>query len=261
MFVQDLPAVLVINFLPLPKIRIMSMRKILPLLLLFTPLFIEAQNLQLHYDLGKERKFYTATLEMFRPDSLGSTYWFVDLDFNFPGNPRSMSATYWEISRDFYIPWLKSNPSLKSLGFHLEYNDGFTAFKDSSEMMLAASYNSVFLTGFSYPVKIGKVRITTQALFRMPRGMDGFPDFQLTLVWFQPVFRNRILITGFIDFWTQDKYAEPQKKEVVIQTEPQFWFLFRPKLAVGSELEISKNFPAGPQRWRINPTVAFRWEF
>jgi len=237
------------------------MRKVLSFLLLFAPLYLGGQNLQLHYDLGEDRKFFTATLEMFRPDSFGSTYWFVDLDFNFPGTPRSMSATYWEISRDFYIPWLKENPSLKNLGFHLEYNDGFTAYKDSGEMMGAASYNSVFLTGASYPVKIGNVQITTQALLRMPKGMDGFPDFQLTLVWFQPVFRNRVLITGFIDFWTQDKVLEPDKTEVVIQTEPQFWFLIRPKLGIGTELEISKNFPAGPKQWQINPTMAFRWEF
>jgi hypothetical protein len=237
------------------------MRKILTLLLLLTPLYIGAQNLQLHYDLGKERKFYTATLEMFRPDSLGSTYWFIDLDFKYPGSPRSMSATYWEISREFYMPWFKKNPSLRNLGFHLEYNDGFTAYKDSGEMMGAASYNSVFLTGFSYPVKIGPVKFTTQALLRMPRGMDGFPDFQLTLVWFQPVFRNRVLITGFIDFWTQDKISEPDKKEMVIQTEPQFWYMVLPKLAIGSEIEISHNFPVGPKPWQVNPTVAFRWEF
>jgi hypothetical protein len=237
------------------------MRKILALLLLLPPLFIEAQNLQLHYDLGKERKFFTATLEMFRPDSLGSTFWFVDLDFNFPGSPRSMSAAYWEISREFYMPWFKRNPSLKNLGVHLEYNDGFTAFRDSGEMMGAASYNSVFLTGFSYPVKIGKVNISTQALLRIPRGMDGFPDFQLTLVWFQPVFRNRVLITGYIDFWTQDKIAGSGDKEMVIQTEPQFWFMILPKLAIGSEIEISHNFPVGPHPWQVNPTVAFRWEF
>jgi hypothetical protein len=237
------------------------MRKILALLLLLTPLSIGAQNLQLHYDLGKDRKFYTATLEMFKPDSLGSTYWFVDLDFKFPGSPRSMSAAYWEISHDFYIPWLKRNPALKNLGFHLEYNDGFTAYKDSGEIMKAASYNSIFLTGFSYPVKIGNVKITTQALFRMPRGMDGFPDFQLTLVWYQPVFRNKLLITGFIDFWTQDKIAVPDKKELVIHTEPQFWLMILPKLAIGSEIRIGHNFPVGPEPWQINPTAAFRWVF
>jgi hypothetical protein len=237
------------------------MRKIFALLLLLAPHLAWAQNLQLHYDLGKERKFFTSTLEMFKPDSFGSTYWFVDLDFNFPGSPRSMSAAYWEISRDFYIPWLKNNPDLKYLGFHLEYNDGFTAFRDSGEMMGAASYNSVFLTGFSYPVKIGEVKIVTQLLCRMPRGMDGFPDVQLTLVWFQPVLRNKVLITGFIDFWTQDKIAQPDKKEVVIQTEPQFWFMVLPRLAIGSEIEISHNFPVGPRDWQINPTVAFRWEF
>jgi len=73
-------------------------------IILFFPLSLPAQNLQLHYDFGEDRKFWTATLEMFKPDTLGSTFWFADFDFNFPGNPRSMSAAYWEISREFYIP-------------------------------------------------------------------------------------------------------------------------------------------------------------
>ena len=224
------------------------------------PLTIFAQNLQLHYDFGKERKFFTATLEMFRPDTLGSTFWFVDFDFNFPGNPRSMSAAYWEISRDFYIPWFKNTVALKDLGFHLEYNDGFTAYKDSGNIMGAASYNSVFLTGFSYPVKIGKVVLTTQWLCRMPRGMD-VPDFQFTVVWFQPLFDKRILLTGFMDLWSQDKMHDPDNKELVFQTEPQLWYMITPKIALGGEVEISKNFPVGPDAWQIKPTLAFRWEF
>jgi hypothetical protein len=219
-----------------------------------------AQDIQLHYDLGKERKYFTTTLEMFRPDSLGSTYWFVDFDYDFDGHPRSMSAAYWEISHDFYMPWFRNNDALKQLGFHIEYNDGFTAFKDSAENTLAASYNSIFLTGFSYPVRIGKTVITTQLLCRMPKGMNG-PDAQLTLVWFQPVFRNRLLITGYIDFWTHDRLPEKTQKEIVIQTEPQFWFLATKHLGIGSEIEISKNFPAGPRPWQVNPTAALRWQF
>jgi hypothetical protein len=54
--------------------------------------------------------------------------------------------------------------------------------------------------------------------------------------------------------------VDPEKKEVVIQTEPQFWFLFRPRLAVGTELEISKNFPIGPHSWEFRPTLGLRWE-
>jgi hypothetical protein len=236
------------------------MRKIITLFTLMLPLALCGQNLQLHYDFGKERKFYTATLEMFKPDSFGTTFWFVDFDFNYPGKPRSMSAAYWEISHDFYIPWLINKPAFTKLGFHVEYNDGFATFKDSGNYMGVASYNSVFLTGFSYPVKIGPVEVTTQWLFRAPRGMD-VPDFQFTLVWYQLLFRNKILFTGFMDLWSQDKIMYPDSKELVFQTEPQLWYLVRPKLGLGGEAEISRNFPVGPHAWQINPTLAFRWEF
>jgi hypothetical protein len=67
-------------------------KKYLILLWLVIPVYAGAQNFQLHYDFGEDRKYFTATLEMFRPDTLGSTFWFADLDFNFPGSPRSMSA-------------------------------------------------------------------------------------------------------------------------------------------------------------------------
>jgi hypothetical protein len=248
------------KFIFLPEILPEPMKKLIFVFLTIMSLASAAQNLQLHYDFGEDRKFFTATLEMFKPDSSGYTFWFIDLDFNFPGSPRSMSAAYWEISHDFYIPWLKHNPALSELGFHLEYNDGFTAYKDSGDYMGAASYNSIFLTGLSYPLKIGQVEITSQWLLRLPRGMD-VPDFQFTLVWFQPVFRNRVLLTGFLDIWSQDKLLAPDKKELVFQTEPQFWFLITPKIGLGGEIEISKNFPIGPNEWEFMPTLAFRWEF
>jgi len=236
------------------------MKKIILLFSLTLPLALRAQNLQLHYDFGKDRRFYTATLEMFKPDTLGSTFWFVDFDFNFPGNPRSMSAAYWEISRDFYIPWFRNNEALKDLGLHIEYNDGFASFADTVGIMGVASYNSIFLTGFSYPVKIGRVVLTTQFLCRMPKGMD-VPDFQFTIVWFQVLFDKRILFTGFLDLWSQDKVMDPDRKELVFQTEPQLWYMITPKIGIGGEAEISKNFPAGPQAWQVTPTLAFRWEF
>ena len=39
-----------------------------------------AQNVQLHYDMG--RNSATTTVEMFRADNAGSTFFFVDLDYN-----------------------------------------------------------------------------------------------------------------------------------------------------------------------------------
>ncbi|MBN2813370.1 MAG: DUF5020 family protein [Bacteroidales bacterium] len=236
------------------------MKKLIIVWLFFLPITTSAQQLQLHYDFSNDREHLTTTLEMFRPDTLGSTFWFVDFDFNLPGSPRSMSAAYWEIAREFYIPGLRNNPLFDQLTFHIEYNDGFTAYKIAGDTLGAASYNSVFLTGFGHPLRIGKLILSTQWLCRMPRGMDT-PDFQFTLVWYQPVFSNRLLLTGYADFWSQDKMANPDKKELAFQTEPQLWFLLNPHLALGGEVEISKNFPVGPNDWEFRPTLGLRWEF
>jgi len=240
------------------------MKPIILVSFLLASCFISAQNFQLHYDFGKDRKFLTATLEMFKPDTLGSTFWFVDFDHNsgFDYELRSMSAAYWEISREFYIPGIKKIKGLENLAFHVEYNDGFAAFHDSdtSKSMIAISYNSVFLTGFSYPVRIGNTVFSTMLLCRLPRGMNT-PDIQFTTTWFQPVWKNRILLTGFIDVWSQDKMENREEKEIIVQSEPQIWVMITPKIALGGELEIDKNFPYGPRPWELFPTLGFRWEF
>ncbi len=234
------------------------MKRLIVLTLTLLPFAIKAQNLQLHYDFGKERKFYTATFEMFRPDTLGSTFWFIDFDFDLPGSPRSMSTAYFEIAREFYIPFLCRNNFFDQLAVHFEYNDGFTAFKVSDEALGAASFNNIFLAGLSHPVKIGSVTISTQWLVRLPRSSSA--DFQFTLTWFQRVFNGKLIITGFADLFSQNKIAD-DGKDFVFLSEPQFWYMFTKKLGVGTELEISKNFPYGPEPWSIRPTLALKWEF
>ena len=72
------------------------MKKLLTLaLLLMAAIGASAQNVQLHYDLGRGlyneldktadsygRPTLTTTVEMFRPDSFGSTFFFIDLDYS-----------------------------------------------------------------------------------------------------------------------------------------------------------------------------------
>ena len=60
-----------------------------------------AQNVQLHYDLGRslyndlsERQSVTTTIELFKPDRWGSTYFFTDLDYESDG----VMGAYWEIA-------------------------------------------------------------------------------------------------------------------------------------------------------------------
>ncbi len=221
--------------------------------------FILAQNLQLHYDFGEGRQFFTSTMEMFRPDSLGSTFWFIDFDFNSPDRPRGISLAYWEISRDFYIPVIKRLKGLEELGFHIEYNDGVQIEKPDSGEIIGYNLISTWLAGLSYPVKAGNVIIGTMLLYKHPRGASS-ADFQFTAVWYQTLIKDKVTLTGFVDIWSQDKIFE-DGKEIVFQTEPQFWYALNRHIYFGGEIEISKNFPFGPNEWKFQPTLALKWEF
>ena len=77
----------------------------------------KAQNLQVLYDF--ERGCVTSTIEMFRPDAGGSTYFFVDLDCA----PKMVGA-YWEIARELCF-WQDSK--LSWLSAHVEYNGGLNS--------------------------------------------------------------------------------------------------------------------------------------
>ena len=79
---------------------------------------VMAQNIQLHYDLGRalyksldERPWVTTTVEMFKADKWGSTYFFVDMDYT----DKGVSSAYWEISRE--LKFWKAPVSA-----HVEYN-------------------------------------------------------------------------------------------------------------------------------------------
>lgn len=60
-------------------------------------------NMQVFYDFGSDRKYVTMTLEMFKADKWGNTYFFVDHDFNYnqhvEGPNLAPGGTYLEIAR------------------------------------------------------------------------------------------------------------------------------------------------------------------
>lgn len=90
------------------------------------------QNLQLHYDF--DRRSVTSTVEMFRADGSGSTFFFVDLDYS----PK-VTGAYWEIARELCF-WKESKASWLSV--HVEYNGGLNT--------QAGSFNNAFLGGLTY---------------------------------------------------------------------------------------------------------------
>lgn len=211
-------------------------------LLLFTGSLF-AQNLQIHYDFSKDRQFVTTTLEMFKPDKYGSTFWFVDMDYNDNHDGyKSASLSYWEIARYVNLP-------IDKLSATVQYNDGTVA---------SFPLGPIWLFGLSYPVDLGFMTINTDILYRTAYNSDA-PDAQLTLVWFKNFFKGHVTFDGFLDLWTQDKPGE-NGKQFVLLTEPQIWYNITDHLSAGSEVEISKNFLPSDDV-EVKPTIALKWNF
>jgi len=235
-------------------------------LLAILPAAISAQNIQLHYDFGKQedglkRHFFVSTFELFHPDTCGYTFLFTDFEFNAPGNPRGASLGYFELSREFTFPWLRHHAILRNLGIHLEYNDGQTIYALNDSTIAGLNLGNSWLAGPEYSFHVNKLSINTMILYKYLNG-SGVPDFQWTLVWYYSLFKNKVNLIGYLDIWSQDNFfGNPQNKILVFYSEPQVWYNVSGHLALGSECKISKNFIVGSKRVELFPTLGVKWEF
>lgn len=222
------------------------MKALLTTWLLMAGLAMNGQNLQLHYDFGKaynyaesvDRKFFTTTFEVFKPDQLGSTFLFVDVDYD-KGNGGA-SLAYFEIARKFTLH------QKSGLGVQLEFNDGTPAF-----------IRQAWLAGLCYPLKLGSFTLYTSWLYRANQGASS-ADAQFTAVWSVSFLKERITLNGFVDVWSQDKFAG-SGKELVLLAEPQAWYNLNPHFSVGSEVEVSHNFFTFDGDVEVMPTVAIKY--
>lgn len=245
------------------------MKKII-LVLAMAAVFIGSMaqvNVQLHYDLGRyvypsresDRQKVTATLEQFRPDRMGSIYWFTDFDFYSKG----IKGAYLEFSREFNI-------GHKGFAAHIEYNGGLTSGHAGE---YASQFQHALLVGGAWNGHSADFRrtLSLQAMYKQyfkGHGNKAFASFQLTGVWgltFDA--RNMFTFSGFIDLWL-NRHTDG-KHDLIVISEPQFWFNFdgirgarKTGLSIGTEWEFSNNFiypTAGTGTFFWNPTVALKW--
>ena len=200
------------------------------LMLLLVPAKSSAQvNAQLFYDFGSDRKFMTLTLEMFKADKWGNTYFFVDHDFNYDqhveGPNLAPGGTYLEIARCLNF-WQES--PLKALSLHVEYKN---VRKHSSDVPMQLT--AVWAMNDLFGVKGLK--------------FDGFADF-----WWE-------------DHDCLNDDGEWEKKSTVFITEPQLWYNVGQhfgvdNLSVGSEIELTNNFGSTPG-FKCRPCLGIKWDF
>ena len=217
----------------------------------------QAQDIQLHYDFGRNiypdeedgRQKVTVTLEQFKADKWGSWYYFVDLDFN----RKETMAAYTEISREF-------NLGKKGFAAHVEYDGGLNSGVGSYQQaaLVGPAWNG-HSEDFS---KTYSVQLMYKHYFKDANGNTSYPSVQLTGVWGLNFAQNKCTFSGFIDFWRGEKTNG--HGQLVILSEPQFWYNATQHFSIGTEWEFSNNFifnAYNDKTFFVNPTLALKWNF
>jgi len=211
-----------------------------------------SQNIQTHYDMGKDRGYLTTTVEMFKPDKTGNTFFFIDFDYGVGDVKNSPALAYFEIARCFKL-------GKSPFSWHAEYNGGFGQWK-AGNASGAYSISNAWLTGVDYSWNASDFSkgFSLKALYKnIANTMDAKPNgFQLTGVWYLNFANNKMRFCGFADLW-REKTAFGK---MVFLTEPQLWYNLTPKFAAGTEIELSNNF-AGQDGFKINPCASLKYTF
>ena len=210
-----------------------------------------AQNLQTHYDFGKDRGYLTTTVEMFKPDKTGNTFFFIDFDYGV-GDVEGVSLSYFEIARCFKL-------GKTPFSWHGEYNGGFGQWKDGA-FNGHYTINNAWLTGldYSWNAKDFSRGCSVKALYKnIANTMNDKPNsFQLTGVWYLNFMKGKMSFTGFADLWKE----ESPFGSYIFLSEPQLWYNITKKFAAGSEIELSNNF-GGMDGFKVMPTLGAKYTF
>ena len=133
-------------------------------------------------------------------------------------------------------------------------------------MTISGSYQQAALIGPAYNghtadfSKTWSVQLLYKRFFKSYDSTSAYHSMQLTGVW--GLNFSHCTFSGFIDFWRGEK--ADGHGQLVILSEPQFWYNFTDRFSVGSEIEVSSNFiynTYNDKSFFINPTLAVKWNF
>ena len=217
---------------------------------------VSAQNIQVHYDFGRNiypdqedgRQKVTVTLEQFKTDQWGSWYYFVDVDMT----NKFTEGAYTEISREFNI-------GKKGFAAHVEYDGGLNK---SGSFQQAALFGGAYNGHNADFSKTWSVQLMYKRFFKSYEYSSAYNSVQLTGVWGLNFANKKCTFSGFVDFWRGENANG--NGQLVILSEPQFWYNITDHFSVGSEVEISNNFiynTYDDKSFFVNPTLAVKWNF
>ncbi|UBM62230.1 DUF5020 family protein [Candidatus Sulfidibacterium hydrothermale] len=216
-------------------------------------------DIQLHWVFGAkdQQAHLLSTVESFNVDKWGSTYFFIDMNYKVSDNLYGVNTSYWEISRNlrFWKP---------PIDFHVEYNGGFgmyeaTPYNGAYEIKNAWLFGGQYTWASKDFNKIFILELLYKYIVR-----EDYPSFQITGVWKLNFFKKKLTVSGFFDFWHENKdYTHSDgttnHTNMVFLSQPQFWYNFGQHFSMGSEIDLENNFII--ENFRIVATAAVKWTF
>jgi hypothetical protein len=148
---------------------------------------------------------------------------------------------------------------------HVEYDGGLGSRLAGTT---SGSYQQSGLAGFAYNghnsdfSTTWSVQLLYKAFFKDANANSAYHSAQLTGVWGTTFANKKCTFSGFIDFWRGEKANG--HGQLVILSEPQFWFNATEHFSIGTECEISNNFiynTYDDQTFFVNPTIGIKWNF
>ena len=237
-------------------------------------------NIQEMYDF--KRGHFTTTLEMFKSDPWGSTFFFNDIYH--PTDQLTPTGYYTEIARALNF-W--QNTALAPISLHVEWNGGQFA---SNAWLFGVEYflhNESYTNTFTFELMYKRIsgQKDLNALPAVARPFDKVSDIpiQFTFVWgMQNLFGvHGLTFSGFLDVWGEnvnwgltDK-LEWDNTKLVILSEPQIWYNIGQHfgcnhLMIGGEVELAYNFAGGwhgggdfakNKGFNVAPCAGIKWAF
>ena len=245
-------------------------------------------NIQIFYDFGslntacynQRTNRVTTTVELFYPDKWGSTFAFIDLDYNIhPSDPKNTPFQgYFEIAR--CLNFWQQTP-VRDLSVQVEYNGGLGIYKDLVGDLRGYGIEHAALVGLNYCLhtadykNIFNIELLYKYIVDDYNKLRNNVPLQFTFVWGCDDFCTApgLRFSGFLDIWGQKllipdyqevTVTDPTKQSFVFLTEPQLWYNVGrwfgcPNLNIGTEIEFSYNF--GGKGFMCNPCLGIKWCF
>jgi hypothetical protein len=201
---------------------------------------LTAQNFQVHYALSEDRQYFWSRFQMFKPDDFGATYTILDFTYNNEGH-KSASMAYFEFWRYIKLPMIERFMAT------VQYYDGLAN---------TFSFGNVWAVGLNHLTALGPFMFLTDLLYRGQHGMDA--NIQLQAGLFGMLLDGKIESVDVMRIYTSD--GEDGKK-VIFLSALELWYNMTKNIAIGGEVEITKNFFPGEDRILFKPGIGLKWNF